>query len=79
MPTRPVLPVICWTLSPWKLPRSAPEDARVLARYQLRQLQDQLTQVIRRHGRTMDTTSLAHLEAVSDRINQVLGARLETF
>jgi len=62
-----------------EITRSAPEDARVLARYQLRQLQDQLTQVIRRHGRTMDTTSLAHLEAVSDRINQVLGARLETF
>ena len=53
---------------PGNLPAAPPEDARVLARYQLRQLQDQLTQVIRRHGRTMDTTSLAHLEAVSDRI-----------
>jgi hypothetical protein len=62
-----------------EITRNAPEDARVLARYQLRQLQDQLTRVLQSRGRQLDTTSLAHLEDVRDRIHQVLGARMEAF
>jgi hypothetical protein len=62
-----------------EITRNAPEDARVLARYQLRQLQDQLMRVLQSRGRQLDTTSLAHLEDVRDRIHQVLGARMEAF
>ena len=62
-----------------EITRNAPEDARVLARYQLRQLQSQVSGVIQRHGNRMEATSLAHLQDARDRIAQVLDARLETF
>jgi hypothetical protein len=55
----------------------APEDARVLARYQLRQIQSGVTRALGRGGTEMDLTSLAHLEDVRDRITKVLEAPLE--
>mgnify|MGYP006278082361 CR=1 FL=1 len=55
----------------------APEDARVLARYQLRQIQGRLTRTLQRQGEQMELTSRAHLEDVRDRIGKVLEAPLE--
>jgi hypothetical protein len=54
----------------------APEDARVLARYQLRQMQDDIGDALSRAGGSMPTTTQAHLEAVRDRIARVLDAPL---
>lgn len=56
----------------------APEDARVLARYQLRQLQEDVRSSLRRHGKKMDTLTMAHLEDVSDRIAKVLDAQIRS-
>jgi hypothetical protein len=60
-----------------EMTRGAPEDARVLARYQLRQIQDRVIRVINHGGEQLELTSLAHLEAVRDRIAKVLDAPLE--
>lgn len=54
----------------------APEDARVLARYQLRQIQDAVERTLNR-GPSLDLTTQAHLEDVRDRIAKVLEARLQ--
>ncbi|HIK44605.1 MAG TPA: zinc-dependent metalloprotease [Leptolyngbyaceae cyanobacterium M65_K2018_010] len=54
----------------------APEDARLLARHQMRQLQGAVETYLRRFGRRLDTTTLAYLEDVDDRITQVLNASL---
>jgi hypothetical protein len=54
----------------------APEDARVLARYQLRQMYDDVGDILGRHQGRMDTTTQAHLEDVRDRIDRVLDAPL---
>ncbi|MFE4106571.1 zinc-dependent metalloprotease [Almyronema epifaneia] len=54
---------------------SAPEDARVIARYQLRQLARQIDQVLRKQGRDLDVTTLAHLEDSRERIQQILNAQ----
>ena len=51
----------------------APEDARLLARAQLRQLATEIQQVLRQ-GDRLDRLTRAHLEAVSDRITQTLNA-----
>lgn len=53
----------------------APEDARVLARYQLRQLATALDRRLRQRG--LDLTTQAHLEDVGDRIAKVLAAPLQ--
>ncbi|PSN20440.1 peptidase M43 [filamentous cyanobacterium CCP5] len=55
----------------------APEDARVLARYQLRQLGEAVDQRLRR-GR-LDLTTQAHLEATRDRISKVLAAPIQGY
>ncbi|MEO0457661.1 MAG: zinc-dependent metalloprotease, partial [Cyanobacteria bacterium P01_A01_bin.114] len=54
----------------------APEDARALARYQLRQMYQDLEKTLSRQGGQMAVTTQAHLEAVCDRIEQVLEAPL---
>ncbi|RZM82557.1 zinc-dependent metalloprotease [Leptolyngbya iicbica] len=54
----------------------APEDARVLARYQLRQMQDDISDALSRDGDSMAITTRAHLEDVRDRIARVLDAPL---
>jgi hypothetical protein len=50
----------------------APEDARALARYQLRHLQEVVTRSLRHHRDTMDISTRAHLEEISDRISQAI-------
>ncbi len=54
----------------------APEEARVLARYQLRQIQSAVNRQISRQGRRLDMATLAYLEDVSDRLAKVLDAPL---
>nr|WP_278003696.1 zinc-dependent metalloprotease [Nodosilinea sp. TSF1-S3] len=54
----------------------APDEARVMARYQLRQLQGAITRHLSRHGQRLDTATLAYLEDASDRIAKVLDAPL---
>ncbi|OKH49200.1 hypothetical protein NIES30_07525 [Phormidium tenue NIES-30] len=54
----------------------APEEARVLARYQLRQLQGAIARHLNRHAQRLDLATLAYLEDVSDRIVKVLDAPL---
>jgi hypothetical protein len=51
-----------------------PEDARIIARYQLQQLQESIDRTLRRHRRDLDLVTRAHLEAASDRIQKVLDA-----
>jgi hypothetical protein len=55
------------------LPLNAPEDASVLARYQLRQLHEKVVRALR-HDNGMDIATKAHLEDVRDRISKVLNA-----
>ncbi|MEM9452125.1 MAG: zinc-dependent metalloprotease [Cyanobacteria bacterium P01_E01_bin.6] len=54
----------------------APEDARVLARYQLRQLDEEIGRALRRHDDDMDTITIAYLEDTQDRIAKVIDAPL---
>jgi Met-zincin/Domain of unknown function (DUF5117) len=54
-------------------PLNAPEDASVLARYQLRQLQEKVVRTLRRSD-SIDLATKAHLEAVRDRISKALDA-----
>lgn len=56
----------------------APEDARVLARYHLRQLRAELEDTLRRHRRDMETITRAHLEESRDRIEKVLNAPIQS-
>jgi hypothetical protein len=60
-----------------EITRGAPEDARVLARYQLRQIQAGVHRSLTRNGDPIDVTALAHLQDVDDRITKVLEAPLE--
>lgn len=54
----------------------APEEARVLARYQLRQLQGAIARHLSRRGQRLDIATVAYLEDASDRIVKVLDAPL---
>ncbi|NJN20794.1 MAG: hypothetical protein HC812_05880 [Leptolyngbya sp. RL_3_1] len=54
----------------------SPEDARVLARYQLRQMRQDIDATLGRQGDRLDIITRAHLEDVRDRIDQVLDASL---
>jgi len=54
----------------------APEDARVLARYQLRQIAQDVDDTLSRYDGRMAVTTQAHLEDVRDRIQRVLEAPL---
>lgn len=56
----------------------APEDARVMARYHLQELQSQMKRSLRRHGRDMDIATQAHLQEASDRITKVLEAEIQS-
>ncbi|HEY9644855.1 MAG TPA: zinc-dependent metalloprotease, partial [Chroococcidiopsis sp.] len=56
----------------------APDDARVIARYQLNQLQAAIARTLRHHGRGMDTATRAHLEDVGDRITKALDAQIQS-
>ncbi|MGB3495352.1 MAG: zinc-dependent metalloprotease [Elainellaceae cyanobacterium] len=56
----------------------APEDARVLASYQLRQLGDVLSDTLRRYDDDLDLLTLAHLQDALDRINKVANAPLRS-
>lgn len=55
---------------------NAPEDARVIARYQLRQLGQQISRTLKRNHNNMDLATKAHLEDVSDRLLKALAAPL---
>ncbi|MEM1308426.1 MAG: zinc-dependent metalloprotease [Cyanobacteria bacterium P01_H01_bin.153] len=55
----------------------APEDARVLARYQLRQIRQDISEALGRYDGRMAVTTQAHLEDVRDRIARVLDAPLQ--
>ncbi|NEQ12178.1 MAG: peptidase M43, partial [Moorea sp. SIO4E2] len=57
---------------------NTPEDARVLARYKLRQLRDAIAKTLNKQGKNLDTASLAHLEGARDRITKVLDAPLQS-
>ncbi|WP_017300799.1 zinc-dependent metalloprotease [Nodosilinea nodulosa] len=54
----------------------APEEARVLARYQLKQLQGAIAQHLSRQGKQLDTATVAYLQDAGDRIAKVLDAPL---
>ncbi len=54
----------------------APEEARVLARYHLRQLQEAIAHQLGRQGQRLDIATLAYLEDAGDRIAKVLDAPL---
>jgi hypothetical protein len=54
----------------------APEDARILARYQLRQMAQDVEDALSRYDGRLAITTQAHLEDVRDRIAQVLEAPL---
>ncbi|MEP0869334.1 zinc-dependent metalloprotease [Trichocoleus desertorum AS-A10] len=58
--------------------REAPEDARTLAWYELRQLHGSLSDTLRKQGRKLDTYTKAHLEETRDRIAKTLEAQLQT-
>ena len=55
--------------------QDTPEDARVLARYQLRQLQDAIARSLDQQGSRLDITTKAHLEDTHHRIHQILDAQ----
>lgn len=54
----------------------APEDARVMARYQLRQIQQDVEDTLSQYNGRMEVTTQAHLEDARDRIERVLDAPL---
>lgn len=55
---------------------NVPEDARVLARYQLRELTQQIERTLKKHHKKMDIETKAHLEDAIDRILKALDAPL---
>lgn len=55
-----------------------PEDAQTLARYQLKQLNKMMTEVIQNHRDQMDAYTLAHLEVSRDRIFKTLNAQIQS-
>lgn len=56
----------------------APEDARILARYQLRQLGEMLEDTLRRHDDELEMLTLAHMQDALDRIDKVIRAPLRS-
>lgn len=53
---------------------NAPDDARVLARQQLRQLATAIDQALKKRGNKMDALNRAHLQDTKDRIIKLLDA-----
>ncbi|MGE5660362.1 MAG: zinc-dependent metalloprotease [Actinomycetota bacterium] len=56
----------------------APEDARALAWYKLRELREAIGKTIRKGGNELDSYTLAHLEETRDRITKTLNAQLQS-
>ena len=56
----------------------APEDARTLAWYELRQLRDALRSTVRKQHGKLDIYTQAHLEEAYDRISKALDANLQS-
>lgn len=56
----------------------APDDARTLAWYELKQLAEALDRVLKHQGREADLETRAHLEETRDRIAKTLDAKLQT-
>jgi hypothetical protein len=52
--------------------QGAPEEAVVLARYELQQLAQEIEKTWRRRGNKLEVASRSHLETAYDRIRQVL-------
>ncbi|MGK7919980.1 MAG: zinc-dependent metalloprotease [Trichodesmium sp.] len=59
--------------------RTVPEDARSLAWYQLRQLNEDLEKMIKKRSKKMDDYTRAHLEETRARIVKTLNAQLESY
>ncbi len=57
---------------------SVPDEARTLARYNLRQLQGEIDNALRKRGRHLDTASKAHLEETRDRIDKTIEAQFQS-
>jgi hypothetical protein len=57
---------------------NVPDEARTLARYNLRQLREEVDNTLKRRGRHLDTASKAHLEETRDRIAQTLEAQFQS-
>jgi hypothetical protein len=60
----------------YKVP--VPDDARTVARYELKQLRTALETQLRRKSKQLDVVTRAHLEEVSDRITKALDAELQS-
>ncbi|NEP70956.1 MAG: DUF5117 domain-containing protein [Okeania sp. SIO2G4] len=58
--------------------RTVPEDARSLAWYKLRQLNEDLEKLIKKRGKKMNLYIIAHLEETRDRIVKTLNAQLQS-
>jgi hypothetical protein len=56
---------------------AAPEDARTLAWYNLRQLRSALDRTLRKANK-LDAYTRAHLEETRDRIDKTLNAQLQS-
>ena len=59
--------------------RPAPEDARTLAWYHLRQLEEAIAKALKKRDRHLDLATKAHLEETRARIIKVLQAPLESY
>jgi exonuclease VII small subunit len=57
-------------------PGLVPDDARVLAWYNLKQLRGILEDGLKQHQRGLDTSTRAHLEEARDRVLKTLQAQL---
>jgi len=60
------------------LTSNAPEDARSVAWYHLRQLKDSITSTLNKQGGNLDTYTKIHLEESVDRIAKILDSRLQS-
>ncbi len=58
--------------------KTVPEDARSLAWYELRELEQDLEKMIKKRGKKMDEYTRAHLEETRDRIMKTLNAQLQS-
>ena len=56
---------------------NAPEDARSIAWYHLRQLKEAIASTLSKQGGNLDTYTKIHLEESSDRLAKILDSRLQ--
>jgi hypothetical protein len=57
---------------------NVPDDARTLAWYELKQLDNALDRVLKRQGREANIETRAYLEETRDRLAKILDAKLQT-